>query len=665
MLHRVSEYVERYQVPYRVGCAFLDARFVIACDNDGNYLGLDEHDKKKRREFPCAPFLEQPDMISGGITKAQFLLDTASAVAHYSEKDAQPGEEQITEEGGKGKAEERHRYFWKLIAEAAETVEDLKPLAKLNSPGTLQRIRQELKEKKAKTTDPVTFRIGLDYPIERDYWHSWWDKKLAGIRALKTGNDASGKSIVPMLSLLSGNPVAPCRTHPKLKRLPDSQPSGASLISFEKSSPAFRSFQLEQSQNCAMSEVEATTYAAGLNHLIRKQSRDLAGAKVLYWYKEPVLPSDDVVAVICPDEDDRPKAQDDLSEDPSAVPGALQRMRDLLDAIHTGQRPDLAGNEFYVLTMAGNRGRAVVRDWQEGSYKKLLEAVLAWQEDTAILLPSGKLPSKVPGMRRLIECVLPPLKKGQKREEWHKRAQHIRSSLWRAAIGNRELPYEVVYRLVPELRDFALTGALESCFPIRRDGKQKGRKKEKDQASNNNWLLWQRMALLKAYHLRKGTGSNFASGQERNNHMAIQQCLNPDHPSPAYHCGRLMAVLANVQREALGDIGAGVIQRYYAAACATPGLVFGRLIRNTQYHIDKIRSKKDWLARFFNQSLAEICCHIGQEIPKTLSLEEQSLFALGFYQQMAKPWKDVSEKATNDNGSGPNSAQTNSEENAQ
>ena len=63
-----------------------------------------------------------------------------------------------------------------------------------------------------------------------------------------------------------------------------------------------------------------------------------------------------------------------------------------------------------------------------------------------------------------------------------------------------------------------------------------------------------------------------------------------------------MAVLANVQREALGGVGAGVIQRYYAAACATPGLVFGRLIRNTQYHIDKIRSKKDGLARFFNQT---------------------------------------------------------------
>ena len=128
--------------------------------------------------------------------------------------------------------------------------------------------------------------------------------------------------------------------------------------------------------------------------------------------------------------------------------------------------------------MAGNRGRAVVRDWQEGSYRSYWKRCSAGRM-TPRSSSLREIPSKAPGMRRLIECVLPPLKRGQKREEWHKRAQHIRSCLWHAAIGNRELPYEVVYRMVPELRDFALTGALESCFPIRRDGKQRGGKKER------------------------------------------------------------------------------------------------------------------------------------------------------------------------------------------
>ncbi|MEW6418062.1 MAG: type I-C CRISPR-associated protein Cas8c/Csd1 [Nitrospirota bacterium] len=45
--------------------------------------------------------------------------------------------------------------------------------------------------------------------------------------------------------------------------------------------------------------------------------------------------------------------------------------------------------------------------------------------------------------------------------------------------------------------------------------------------------------------------------------------LNPEHPHPAYHCGRLLAVLARLQRDALGDVGAGIVQRYYSAASQT------------------------------------------------------------------------------------------------
>jgi CRISPR-associated protein Csd1 len=633
MLHRVSEYVEKNQIPHRVGCAFLDAKFVIGCNPEGRFEGVFENEDRDR--FCCAPFLEQPDMVSGGKNekKSQFLLDNAASVTLLDENGTTP----------------RHGYFWKLIAEASEHIPQLSPLLELSKPEVLDRIRRELKERKAKPTDNVTFSIGGEYPVDCDYWHSWWDGKIKDIRSQAKRTKKGREQEIPMLSLSSGEPVDPCLTHPKIKRLPESQPSGASLIGFDK--PSFRSFELDQSRNCAMSEAEAAKYAAGLNYLIRKQSRDLAGAKVLFWYKEPVPVEDDPLAAIV----------DLAPDDPSTEAAALNRLRDLLEAIRSGQRPDLAGNEFYVLTMAGNRGRAVVRDWQEGSYERLVEAVTAWLDDIAIILPSGNLSQKQPGIQRLIECVLPPLKKGQKRDEWLKRAQQIRSTLWRAAIGNRQAPFEVVALLVPELRDFALTGDLESCFYIQKKEKQKGRKKDAD-GNSRFWLLWQRMALLKAYHLRKGHGPNRSTAQERIDPMAIQPCLNPGHPSPAYQCGRLMAVLANVQREALGSVGAGVIQRYYAAASATPGLVFGRLIRNTQYHVDKVRSTKGGLARFFDDTLAEICCRIGDEIPATLSLEDQSLFALGFYQQMARPRS----KGTSGDADGVDAApaQTNSEENA-
>lgn len=130
----------------------------------------------------------------------------------------------------------------------------------------------------------------------------------------------------------------------------------------------------------------------------------------------------------------------------------------------------------------------------------------------------------------------------------------------------------------------------------------------------------------------------------------IQPGLNENLASPAYQCGRLMAVLAGLQQAALGDVGAGIIQRYYAAASATPALVFGRLIRGAQFHLDKLDRG---LARWFEDRIADICLRLGSSMPATLNLEEQGLFALGYYQQLAalrKP-KEKSKEENSQEGS--------------
>lgn len=112
----------------------------------------------------------------------------------------------------------------------------------------------------------------------------------------------------------------------------------------------------------------------------------------------------------------------------------------------------------------------------------------------------------------------------------------------------------------------------------------------------------------------------------------MQPYLNEAHPSPAYHCGRLMAVYADLQYAALGDVGAGVVQRFYAAASATPALVLGRLARGGQFHLNKLEGG---LTHWYEQRLANIWGRFSEDPPKTLTLEEQSLFALGYYQQKA------------------------------
>jgi CRISPR-associated protein Csd1 len=151
------------------------------------------------------------------------------------------------------------------------------------------------------------------------------------------------------------------------------------------------------------------------------------------------------------------------------------------------------------------------------------------------------------------------------------------------------------------------------------------------------WIVHARMGLIKAYHVRKARTEGVQ--EDMNPHRNPK--LNEEHPSAAYHCGRMMAVLAQLQRAALGDVGAGVVQRYYAAASATPALVLGRLIRGGQFHLNKL---DPGLAYWYEQKLGSISCRIGSSVPKTLTLEEQSLFALGYYQQLVSRKSDDDKK---------------------
>ena len=124
----------------------------------------------------------------------------------------------------------------------------------------------------------------------------------------------------------------------------------------------------------------------------------------------------------------------------------------------------------------------------------------------------------------------------------------------------------------------------------------------------------------------------------------MQPHLNEDHPDPAYHCGRLLAVLAYIQYRALGDVGAGVVQRYYPAASSTPALVLGRLVRTAQFHLHKITEKKVYVG--LDNRLADIWGRIKDTVPATLTLEQQTVFALGYYHQKAYRGPQADDDAT-------------------
>jgi CRISPR-associated protein Csd1 len=106
---------------------------------------------------------------------------------------------------------------------------------------------------------------------------------------------------------------------------------------------------------------------------------------------------------------------------------------------------------------------------------------------------------------------------------------------------------------------------------------------------------------------------------------SLSSMLDKQQTDPAYLCGRLLAVLARAQAQTTKP-GAGVVDRFYGAASSTPAAVFGALLRSAQHHLAKRE------ASYLSRDIEEICAKLGT-FPRTLSLQEQGLFALGFYHQ--------------------------------
>jgi CRISPR-associated protein Csd1 len=319
----------------------------------------------------------------------------------------------------------------------------------------------------------------------------------------------------------------------------------------------------------------------------------------------------------------------------------MNKARKLLTAIRSGKRPDLIRNRYFVLQVSGSGGRVMVRDWFTGDFVRLLESINAWYDDLEIVKPHGGENAEPPKLRGLLTRLVgyrPGEKYSATMERVDKQLAPLLPKLWRSILEGDQTQKGVLdeaRRPLP-LPDAAASGALAYV--------RSRLLREDDEQSSGN-LDRVACAVLKAWLIRK-------TGNKSDKETVMDAKLNKDHPAAAYQAGRLMAVLAALQTSALPDVGAGVVQRYYAAASTTPSLVLGRLIRNAQYHLQKIESKG--LAIWYEQQLAEIMTKLGDQPPAILDMEGQTLFALGYYQQKADLYssKKTDDTPTQANGGG-------------
>lgn len=608
MLHELVKYGESHGLASKPGYAARRARWLIVLAENGQFVDVVQED----REYPMAPNLAFALLVGGSPPRSHFLLDSLPVATGYG---AEVG----------GRVAQKHDTFVSLLRQAAESCPECALCATvLEDAQATARIHAALTTRKAKAADTITFVVGTRHLPELTTWHDWWDGYRATLQSTPPPDAAVAEG--EMLCFVTGEAVTPLLSHPNIKGLGavGGMSAGSYLISFDKA--AFSSFGLQGSANAACAEDAAAQYVGALQDLVRKAPRPLGGMLMLHWYDRPIPAEMDLFADLTisgSQEEDEPQDVDQQSSEwPSARKKGPQarsaeqksnearaaiKARQVLEAVRQGNHPELTYNRYFVLQIAGAAGRISVRDWMNGDFEELVESINAWYDDLALVGPYGgeaASPDKLAASLMRLVAYRPNEKISDTFKRVNQQLPPLVPRLWRAILQGGPLPDAVAQAALAYIRSKQL----------RTDDDQSGDNLDRIACS-----------LLKAWLIRRVSP---------NGGPLMEPKVNKEHPSPAYQTGRLLAVLAAIQNTALGDVGAGVVQRYYASASSTPALVVGRLMRNAQYHLDKIDSKG--LVYWYEQQIAEIMTRLGNGLPATLTLEGQTLFALGYYQQKAE-----------------------------
>ncbi|WP_250459460.1 type I-C CRISPR-associated protein Cas8c/Csd1 [Microbulbifer litoralis] len=389
--------------------------------------------------------------------------------------------------------------------------------------------------------------------------------------------------------LVSGERRPVALLHPSIKGVYGAQTAGASIVSFNLD--AFTSYGHSQGQNAPISEQAAFAYITVLNHLLRKGSRQrlqLGDTSVVFWAEADSASQAE-------------KAEGVFADllNPSATDASeTAKLRPALDAVVKGRPlreidPELEDTtRLYILGLAPNASRLSVRFWETGLLHSFAERLGQHYRDMKLT----PLPWKTePSVWRLLLQTVPHREGSQPKSD--DIPPQLAGEMTRAILTGRCYPRSLLSNLIMRMR------ADGDLSPLR-------------------------VALCKAVLTRESRIANKAKEKE------ISMSLDTDNADPGYLLGRLFAALEDIQQSALGrDINATIRDRYYGAASATPASIFPVLVRNAQHHLGRLRKDNRGAAVNLEKDVNEIVDKLPASFPKSLRIEAQGRFAIGYYHQ--------------------------------
>lgn len=389
--------------------------------------------------------------------------------------------------------------------------------------------------------------------------------------------------------LVTGKEAPAALVHPSIMGVRDAQSSGAALVSFN--APAFCSYGHEQGENAPMSEYAAFAYTTALNRLLadRDHCKHVGDTAILCWAEnaEPVY--QDAMSMFLFGADEAAGIQE------SDVQAALKRLSagQTVPFLEKELSPD---QHFYLLGLAPNIARLSVRFFLRDTFGSFAQNLQKHADEMEIDCSEKEKFRTLPIWAVVNETTrtVP----GQPA----KPSPQLAGDLLRAVLTGGRYPATLLNGVTLRIRA--------------------------EQAVTRG-----RAAVIKAYYLR-----NYPTEL---NKEVYTVSLNETTNVP-YLLGRLFSVLEAVQKAANPGINTTIKDRYFNAACATPGMAFPTLLRLSQKHLRKLN---DGLATHYDKQITELMAQLPESgFPARLSLPDQGKFTIGYYHQTQKRYAKKNEE---------------------
>jgi CRISPR-associated protein Csd1 len=503
-------------------------------------------------------------------TKAKLLVDNAEYVLGLVRKEGDP------------KVKERHDAFKALVQLAAETtgepsVQAVSNFLNVHDPAAFK--EQHLADFPDFAPDTnVMFSVdGID-PLILPAVQTFWAQQFT------EGGESDGGFVAECLVTGDVGPVM--RIEPvKIKGILGGQMAGMNFIS--ANAQAFESYGLQSSRIAPVRLDIAEQYANGLNRLLADPNTSLkvGGVTYAFWTGEGAVP---LIArtLAQPAEVLTGKWGAQVQREKKSRP---EEVRTLLWSIFQGQQPGLkAGAAFYAVGLTPSGSRIAVRTHLSSTVQEAVNRLADFFAAQTLAPIREEDEGKTYGIYQLVQAMY--------RDASKEHTEGDVSALVAHALSGTPLPQTFLVRLAGRNR-----------------------------ADHEYRITRPRATLIKMVLLsRKEYGM-----QDDNLEM-----LNEARPEAAYHLGRLLAVLDDIQSSVM-KANTTLVDRFYGSMSTTPYAVVGRLIQGSQAHLQKLRKDNEG-AYFTKQRELEAVMGRLQDIPaKPLTTPQQALFALGYYHQRA------------------------------